>query len=171
MTEGLRTDFKDGAESVCTAITRSGKKKRGIDMGLRWTEEQYQKYIQKQGSKNIFKPQNKKSKYNNRKTVVDGITFDSKKEADYYCALKLLKQSGEIRDFGLQPKYELQPAFEKNGKKYRPITYVADFVIVNNDGTTEVVDVKGVETQVFKIKKKMFEYQYPELELKIVKEV
>lgn len=137
---------------------------------MRWTEEQYEEYVRKRGSKNILRPK-KKSKYNNRKTVVDGITFDSKKEADYYCVLKLLKQAGEIRDFGLQPRYELQPAFEKNGMKYRPITYIADFVIVNNDGTAEVVDVKGVETQVFKIKKKMFEYHYPDLELKIVKEV
>jgi len=136
---------------------------------LRWTEDQYQEYLERQECKALAP--RKRSKYNNRKTVVDGITFDSKKEADYYCALKLLKQSGEIRDFGLQPKYELQPAFEKNGKKYRPITYVADFVIVNNDGTTEVVDVKGVETQVFKLKKKMFEYHYPDLALKIVKEV
>jgi len=46
---------------------------------------------------------------------------------------------------------------------------VADFVIVNNDGTTDVVDVKGFETQVFKIKKKLFEYKYPELSLKVVK--
>lgn len=111
----------------------------------------------------------KTNKYNNQKTIVDEIEFDSKKEAEYYCMLKILKQAGEIRDFGLQPRYELQPSFEKNGEKYRAITYIADFVIVNNDGTTEVIDVKGVETQVFKIKKKMFEYQYPDLSLKVVK--
>lgn len=115
-------------------------------------------------------PQNqRKSKYNNQKTVVDGIKFDSKKEAEYYCQLKLLKQAGEIRDIGLQQKYTLQPGFEKNGVKYQPITYIADFVITNNDGTTEVVDIKGVETQVFKIKKKLFEYMYPDLNLKVVK--
>ena len=128
---------------------------------VRWTEEQYLEYIGKK------KP--KKSKYRNKKVTVDGIKIDSQKEAEYYCKLKLLKQAGEIKDFGLQPRYELQPAFEKNGKKYRAITYIADFVIVNNDGTTEVVDVKGVETQVFKIKQKLFEYKYPDLTLKIVK--
>lgn len=101
--------------------------------------------------------------------MVDGIKFDSKKEAEYYCQLKLLKQAGEIRDIGLQQKYTLQPGFEKNGVKYQPITYIADFVITNNDGTTEVVDIKGVETQVFKIKKKLFEYMYPDLNLKVVK--
>lgn len=131
-------------------------------MSLRWTEEQYLNYLNKKKPK-------KKSKYNNKKTEIDGITFDSKKEAEYYSMLKILKQAEEIKDFGLQPRYELQPKFSKNGKKYRAITYIADFVIVNNDGTTEVVDVKGVETQVFKIKKKMFEYQYPDLSLKIVK--
>ena len=139
----------------------------------RWTEEQYQKFVKKKKGLPV-KPQSKrkskrKSKYNNQKTIVDGIKFDSKKEAEYYCQLKLLKQAGKIKDYRLQPKYELQPAFEKNGKKYRAITYIADFAIINNDGTTEVVDIKGVETQVFKIKKKLFEYMYPELNLKVVK--
>lgn len=134
---------------------------------MRWTEEQYMEYLKKKGIQ--VEKLRKRSKYNNQKTVVDGIKFDSQKEAEYYCKLKLLKQAGEIKDFGLQPRYELQPAFEKNGKKYRAITYIADFVIVNNDGTTEVVDVKGVETQVFKIKQKLFEYKYPDLTLKIVK--
>lgn len=133
---------------------------------MRWTEEQFQDYLAKKtGNK---KPK-KRSKYNNEKTVVDGIKFDSKKEAEYYIQLKLLKKAGEIRDIGLQPKFELQPGFEKNGVKYQPITYIADFVITNNDGTTEIVDVKGVKTQVFKIKKKLFEYMYPDLSLKVVK--
>lgn len=109
------------------------------------------------------------NKYHNKKTTVDDIVFDSKREADYYCKLKLLKKSGEIKEFGLQPKYELQPKFSKAGKTYRAISYIADFIIVNNDGTTEIVDIKGLETQVFKIKKKMFEYKYPDLNLKIVK--
>ena len=127
----------------------------------RWTEEQYMDYL---GVK-----QPKKSKYNNKKVIVDGIKFDSKKEAEYYCQLKLLKQAGKIKDIGLQQRFVLQPGFKKNGVKYQPITYIADFVITNNDGTTEVVDIKGVETQVFKIKKKLFEYMYPDLSLKVVK--
>ena len=103
--------------------------------------------------------------------MVDGIKFDSKKEAEYYYQLKLLKQAGKIKDYRLQQRYELQPAFKKNGKKYRAITYIADFVITNNDGTTEVVDVKSsktFKTQVYRIKKKMFEYKYPELTIKEV---
>ena len=128
---------------------------------VRWTEEQYMDYL------GIKQP--KKSKYNNKKVIVDGIKFDSQKEAEYYCRLKLLKQAGEIKDFGLQPRYVLQHGFEKNGEKFKPITYIADFVIVNNDGTTDVVDIKGVETQIFKIKRKLFEYKYPDLSLKVVK--
>ncbi|WP_353096351.1 DUF1064 domain-containing protein [Tissierella praeacuta] len=131
---------------------------------MRWTEEQYEEFL----NKNSPKPK-KKNKYGNIKTTVDGITFDSKKEAEYYCKLKLLKQAGEIKDFGLQPRYELQPTFRKNGTTHRSITYVADFIIENNDGTTDVVDIKGVETKDFKIKKKLFEYKYPDLSLKVIK--
>lgn len=135
---------------------------------MRWSEEEYQDFLNKNNVKTISKAK-KKSKYNNVKTEVDGIKFDSKKEAEYYCQLKLLKQAGEIKDFGLQPKYELQPSFKKNGTTHRSITYIADFVIDNNDGTTDIVDIKGVETQVFKIKKKLFEYKYPDKNLKIIK--
>lgn len=110
-----------------------------------------------------------KSKYNNKKVTIDGINFDSKKEAEYYMQLKLLKRAGEIKDFGLQERFLLQDGFDKNGKHYRPITYYADFVIENLDGTTEVVDIKGIETQVFSIKKKLFEKKYQDLTLKIIK--
>ncbi len=135
----------------------------------RWTEEQYQEFVKKKKGLLVEPQSQRKSKYNNQKTMVDGIEFDSKKEADYYIHLKLLKKAGEIKDIGLQQRFVLQPGFEKNGVKYQPITYIADFVITNNDGTTEVVDIKGVETQVFKIKKKLFEYMYPDLNLKVVK--
>lgn len=135
---------------------------------MRWSEEEYEEFLERKGTY-IQSKSKKKNKYRNIKTQVDGITFDSKKEAEYYCKLKLLKQAGEIKDFGLQPRYELQPTFRKNGTTYRAITYVADFVITNLDGTTEVVDIKGVETQVFKIKQKLFEYMYPDLSLKVIK--
>src|SRR5690554_2149342 len=138
---------------------------------MRWTEEQYQEFVKKKKGLPVEPQNQRKSKYNNQKTMVDGIKFDSKKEAEYYCNLKILKQAGKIKDYRLQPKYELQPAFKKNGKKYRAITYIADFVITNNDGTTEVVDVKSsktFKTQVYRIKKKMFEYKYPELTIKEV---
>lgn len=133
-------------------------------MGISWSEEEYEEYKVKTRSK-----PKKKSKYRNKKVTIDGITFDSKKEANYYLKLKLLKQAGEIKDFGLQEKFVLQEGFTKNGERHRPITYYADFIIDNLDGSTDVVDVKGMETQVFKIKKKLFEYKYPDLSIKIIK--
>ena len=101
----------------------------------------------------------KRSKYNAKKTTIDGITFDSKKESERYAELKLLERAGEINNLRLQPRFVLQPAFEKNGKRYRKIEYVADFAY-EEGGKTVVEDVKGMKTDVYKIKKKMFEYAY-----------
>ena len=96
------------------------------------------------------------NKYGNTKTTVDGILFDSKKEADYYCELKMLKMAGKVRDFERQVGFVLQNGYRaNNGKWIRPIKYYADFVVNYTDGHTEVVDVKGVRTEVYKIKKKM----------------
>ena len=108
------------------------------------------------------------TKYNNKKTVVDGITFDSKDESLYYQALKNMKEKGLIKDFELQPKYILQEAFGKNDKKYRPITYIADFRVINNDGSAYIVDIKGMLTTEFKIKLKLFNYKYPDIELRLI---
>ena len=108
------------------------------------------------------------TKYNNKKTVVDGITFDSRDEALYYQALKDLKEKGLIKDFELQPKFLLQQAFAKNGKKYRPIHYIADFKVINNNGSFYVVDIKGMLTTEFKIKLKLFNYKYPDIELRLI---
>lgn len=109
------------------------------------------------------------NKLNNKKIQIDGFTFDSMLEADYYTHLKLLKKLGDVLHFHLQPKYVLQEGFYKDGKYIRPITYKADFLVFYADKHVEVVDTKGFETQQFKIKRKMFEDRYPELELKIVK--
>lgn len=119
---------------------------------LRMTLEEYKTYSQRK---------NKRSKYRNRRTEYDGYTFDSKAEAEYYKLLKLRKRAKEIKSFLLQPEYLLQEAFEKDGKKYREIKYIADFEITHNDGSIEVVDVKGTLTQVFKLKMRMFHKLYP----------
>ena len=112
---------------------------------------------------------NKGSKYHSKKVTVDGIQFDSKKEANIYLELKLLEKEGHIKDLKLQHKFELQPGFKKNGKTYRPITYIADFVYLDfSSNKNIVIDVKGYKTEVYKLKKKMFEYVYPDLELKEV---
>lgn len=103
-------------------------------------------------------------KYGNRKTVIDGIKFDSKLEADRYCELKLLLRAGKITDLKLQPSFELIPSFRKNGVTYRGIYYKADFSYKLN-GKTIIEDTKGYRTDVFIIKKKLFEYRYPELHI------
>ncbi len=95
------------------------------------------------------------SKYKNKKVVVDNILFDSKKEANYYIKLKILKDAGKISGLRLQEKFVLQPSFKLNGKTYRAITYVADFVYKDDKGM-HVVDTKGYRTETYKIKKKLF---------------
>ena len=108
------------------------------------------------------------NKYNNKKTTIDDIVFDSKDEALYYQALKNMKANGLIKDFELQPKFILQESFVKDGKKYRAIHYIADFKVINNDGSFYIVDIKGILTTEFKIKMKLFNYKYPNIELRLV---
>lgn len=99
------------------------------------------------------------SKYHARKTTVDGITFDSRREADRYLALKGMEDDGAIEDLRRQVRYELVPAFDVDGRHYRPVYYVADFVYVE-DGKTVVEDVKGMRTDVYKLKSKLFARRY-----------
>ena len=119
------------------------------------------------GSKeNTLLPRNK---FNAKKTVVDGITFDSKKESMRYVELKKMVESGEIKSLLLQPKFLLQEGFvTPAGKKIRPIHYTADFSYKaerNGMGCGIIEDVKGgkaTQTDVFKIKWKMLQYIYRE---------
>ena len=105
-------------------------------------------------------------KYNSRKTVVDGITFDSKAEARRYMELKLLERAGQIKGLKLQPRYLLQESYKKNGKTVRKIEYIADFEYVDVRTQRVVIeDVKGVKTPVYRLKKKIFEYVYPNYEI------
>lgn len=106
-------------------------------------------------------------KYHNKKMVVDGIKFDSKLEAKRYTELKMMERTGLIKDLILQPVYELQPSFKKNGKTYRKITYRADFSYYRvNDDKRIVEDVKGFRNEIYKLKLKLFEYEYPNLTIK-----
>lgn len=107
------------------------------------------------------------SKYNNKKTQVDMYIFDSILEARRYKQLALLKKANKISNLELQPHFLLQEGFRKNGKTYRKIEYIADFQYEKN-GQVVVEDVKGKETEVFKLKRKLFEYNYPRLSLKII---
>lgn len=108
------------------------------------------------------------SKYRNKKTQIGMYVFDSIAESKRYKELALLEKAGQIKGLELQPKFLLQEGFKKNGKTYRKIEYIADFMYIEN-GKVIIEDVKGMETDVFKLKRKMFEYKYPGFELRIVK--
>lgn len=95
------------------------------------------------------------SKYHATRTVVDGITFDSKREAARYAELKLMQRAGLISDLRRQVKYELIP--KQQGE--RAVSYIADFVY-SEDGQTVVEDVKGVRTPVYRIKKKLMLWRH-----------
>lgn len=117
------------------------------------------------GVKKINKSKVKRNKYHNTKVSVkneDGeiIKFDSKAEAMYYKKIPKTK----LKNVKLQVAFELMPKFELLGKKYRAIKYIPDFVFYDDAGNIEkVVDVKGKQTEVFKIKAKLFcgKYQIP----------
>ncbi len=94
----------------------------------------------------------KPSKYRNQKTVLDGITFASKAEAKRYQELKLLEKAGKISALERQLRWPLTI----NGKIIAH--YACDFTYWDHDiGKRVVEDVKGVETEAFKLKAKMFE--------------
>lgn len=98
------------------------------------------------------------SKYHNVKTVVDGITFDSKAESRRWDELKLLQKAGLIQGFARQPSFLLP-----GGIRYRP-----DFIVCDARGTIYVEDVKGVITQAFALKRKLWAATYPWMELRII---
>ena len=110
------------------------------------------------------------SKYRNQKTEIDGITFDSKVEAEYYQHLKFMLKCKKILGFEMQKKMLLQDGYARpsTGTKVRPIFYVVDFLVYENNGDKTYVDVKGMKTDVFRLKQKMFEYKFKK-QLKTVK--
>ena len=94
------------------------------------------------------------NKYGAKKVMVDGIKFDSKAEAAYYQIHKTGVESGVIK---MQVPFILQEKFRLNGKAFREIKYIADFVFYDKEGNIlKVVDVKGETTPVFNLKAKMF---------------
>ena len=92
-------------------------------------------------------------KYRNKKTVIDGIKFDSQLEARCY---KPLKDSG--LEFTRQEPFEIQKSFKDGEKTIRAMTYRADFVVTHN-GIRYVLDAKGMQTPEFKIKYKLLLFQ------------
>ena len=94
------------------------------------------------------------TKYNSQKMDVDGIEFDSKKEARRWCELRLLEKAGAIKDLKRQVKFVLIPTQKTAGKTVRECAYVADFVY-NENGKTVVEDTKGFKTKDYLIKRKL----------------
>lgn len=121
---------------------------------------------------------NKVSKYSSRKVEVDGIVFDSKKEAQRYSQLKALEASGAISDLQRQKKYILIPtqraltneiyergphkgSFKKGKILENECAYLADFVYIDNEkGELVVEDTKGFKTRDYIIKRKLMLYTY-----------
>lgn len=127
--------------------------------GLNWTEDEYQNWRRKQGENKVFgindplKPE-KKSKYrvgNKSDRIYNGILFDSVKEMNYCKDLQLLQKAGELKFYLQQVPFDLP-----GGVKYR-----VDFVEFHEDGSVRFVDVKGIETPGFIMKKKQVEALYP----------
>jgi|YelNatPoosite2B6_FD_2.fasta_scaffold00009_202 hypothetical protein len=111
-----------------------------------------------------------RSKFNvsakTEKRTVNDILFDSELEAKYYRDYVLpLMETGEIIKYEIQPRYLLQEAFRHDGKQYRKIEYVADFLVEYKDGQEVIVDIKGMATETAKLKKKWFLKLYPNKKL------
>lgn len=122
-------------------------------MSARWTAEQLKAHhAARLDAKAARQP--KPRKYRNEREQVDGIWFDSRKEARHYRALLTLQRAGIIDRIEIQPAYPLTV----NGEKVA--TYRADFRLTFPDGRVEVQDVKGVRTPVYRLKKRLMKAIY-----------
>lgn len=100
-------------------------------------------------------------KYGNKKTVLDGMTFDSRKEANRYAELRLMEKAGLITNLHRQVPIELLPSQRRNGKIVeRPVRYIVDFVYTQ-DGENVYEDVKGgIRTKEYVIKRKLMLWEF-----------
>ncbi len=99
----------------------------------------------------------KPHKYRAQPQVINGIRFPSKAEADAYMKLIMLQRAGEVQSFTRQPVFRLHGG----------IKYIADFDITWKDGRRSIVDVKGLETPVFKLKMKLMKVDHPDVVVEI----
>lgn len=99
------------------------------------------------------------SKYNNQKIRVGGEVFDSKREYNRWCELRLLERSGIIRNLQRQVKFRLIDSQKTPERTECPCDYIADFVYYEN-GKRIVEDCKGMRTDVYKIKRKLMLEKY-----------
>lgn len=102
-------------------------------------------------------------KYHNKKTMFDGIKFDSKKESQYYAILKVLEKAGKIRDLKLQVPFVLIETFKIDDRTYRKTKYIADFTYYDDKDKLHVIDVKSEATRkdkTYQLKKKLMAWKY-----------
>lgn len=99
----------------------------------------------------VEKADRRRSKHGNRPTTVDGIRFQSKREARLYERLKLQREAGEVSYFLRQVPMHLP-----GGTRY-----IVDFIVFMRDGRVRYLDAKGFETKVFKLKKREIQHHYP----------
>ena len=110
------------------------------------------------------------NKYGAKKIEIDGHVFDSKREAEYYKMYKKMVDDGEIVGLELQPCFTLIPSFTNwAGNRVRPCHYMADFKLIYPDGRQKIIEVKGFRTRDYVLRRKMFEYKYPQYEFKEVR--
>lgn len=125
---------------------------------MNWTEEQLFEALKKNPALHVKQSELEKlkgsketnNKFNAKKVYIDGHCFRSQAEGDRYCELKLLKAAGVIKDFDLQPEFDIGI-----GK------YTADFMVTYWDHE-EIEEVKGYWTKDAKIRVKLFKEKYPD---------
>lgn len=105
-------------------------------------------------------------KFRNIKAEYNGRVFASRKEMRRAVTLDWMEKIGIIRDLEKQHTFVLQEGYVNNkGEKIRPICYIADFVYFSNEEkrwTVEDVKSPATRTEVYRLKKKLFEKKYPE---------
>lgn len=116
---------------------------------MKWTDEEYARYLRQQGAVADLPP--KPSKYHSVLTEVQGIKFQSKKEARYFQELQARVHLGEVKYFLRQVPFHLQGG----------VKYVVDFMEVWTNGQIHYVDVKGFKTETYRIKRRLVEASYP----------
>jgi hypothetical protein len=110
----------------------------------------------------------RRGKYNARPVTRDGVRFDSKAEARRYGELTMLRDAGEISDLATHPRFTVWEGVDKAGKREK-IVYEADFSYMEQQGRVVVEDVKGVMTDVFRLKQKLFRCKFPDIDFRIIK--
>jgi len=120
-----------------------------------------------------FSYRKRSGKFNAQTQTVDGINFHSKKEAQYYQQLKIEKRGGLILGFKRQVNFDLYAADDvqdpERGGHTRVCAHIVDFVVTLPNGSEEVREVKGFATDVWDLKRKIFEANYPDLPYKVIR--